>query len=33
MAELAQQWLLGNLGTDVEPVVKAVVRQWMPEGV
>jgi AcrR family transcriptional regulator len=29
MAELAQQWLSGSLGTDLEPVVDAAVRQLM----
>ncbi len=30
MAELAQQWLVGNLGTELDPVVDAAVRQWLP---
>lgn len=30
MAELAQQWLSGSLGTDLEAVVGAAVRQLMP---
>ena len=29
MAELAQQWLSGHLGADLDPVVDAAVRQWM----
>lgn len=29
MAELAQQWLSGNLGADLDPVVDAAVRQLM----
>lgn len=29
MAELAQQWLSGDLGTDLDPVVDAAVRQLM----
>ncbi len=29
MAELAQQWLSGSLGDDLEPVVDAAVRQLM----
>lgn len=32
MAELAQQWLAGSLGTDLEPVVDAAVRMLMPAG-
>lgn len=30
MAELAQQWLSGNLGTDLEPVVDSAVQLLMP---
>lgn len=30
MAELAQQWLAGNLGTDLEPVVDSAVQLLMP---
>ncbi len=30
MAELAQQWLAGNLGTELEPVVDAAVDSLMP---
>ena len=29
MAELAQQWLSGSLGDDLQPVVDAAVRQLM----
>lgn len=30
MAELAQQWLAGHLGTDLDAVVKLAVRQVLP---
>jgi AcrR family transcriptional regulator len=30
MAELAQEWLSGTLGTDLEPVVESAVRLLMP---
>lgn len=29
MAELAQQWLTGRLGTDLDAVVEHAVRQWL----
>lgn len=29
MAELAQQWLAGRLGTDLDAVVEHAVRQWL----
>ena len=32
MAELAQQWLLGSLGADLDAVVDAAVRVIMPPG-
>ncbi|MCB1266067.1 MAG: TetR/AcrR family transcriptional regulator [Mycobacterium sp.] len=32
MAELAQQWLSGSLGTDLDAVVEAAVRVLMPVG-
>lgn len=32
MAELAQQWLAGNLGPDLEPVVDLAVELLMPTG-
>lgn len=32
MAELAQQWLTGNLGTELEPVVDSAVELLMPSG-
>lgn len=31
MAGLAQEWLLGNLGDDLDPVVRAAVRLLMPD--
>ncbi len=31
MAELAQEWLMGKLGADLEPVVDAAVRLIMPQ--
>ena len=32
MAELAHQWLAGNLGSDLDPVVDSAVRVLMPTG-
>ena len=32
MAELAQQWLSGALGDDLDAVVESAARQLMPEG-
>ena len=32
MAELAHQWLAGNLGGDLDPVVDSAVRVMMPPG-
>lgn len=32
MAELAQQWLAGGLGTEVDPVVELAVQLLMPTG-
>ncbi len=32
MAELARQWLAGNLGTELDPVVESAVEMLMPVG-